>query len=116
MGVEEDKSAVTPLSFKIQITIDETFKMRYITSLNSQWIQRYKPSKLNGLKNVRFSTKRTFFSIVALWQLVSLEPLGVQRRNVPHFKGLIYAKVELEAQGRNSTFTFHHALLKKAIL
>ena len=30
--------------------------------------------------------------------------------------GLIYAKGELEAQGHDSTFTFCHALLKKAIL
>ena len=36
--------------------------------------------------------------------------------NVPHFKGLINAKVELEAQGRDSTFTICHPLLKKAIL
>ena len=42
--------------------------------------------------------------------------MGVQRRHVPHFKGLIYAKVDLEAQGRDSTFTFCHALLKTAIL
>ena len=46
----------------------------------------------------------------------TLEPLGVQRCNVPHFKGLIYAKLELEAQGRDSTFTICHPLLKKAIL
>ena len=45
-----------------------------------------------------------------------LKPLGVQRRYVPHFKGLISAKVDLEAQGRDSTFTFCHAQLKKAIL
>ena len=45
-----------------------------------------------------------------------MEPQGVKRPNVPHLKGLIYAKVELEAQGRDSTFTFCHALLKKAIL
>ena len=45
-----------------------------------------------------------------------MEPLGVQRRYVHHFEGLISGKVELEAQGRDSTFTFHHALLKKAIL
>ena len=45
-----------------------------------------------------------------------MEPLGVQRRYVPHFKGLISGKVELDAQGRDSNFTFHHALLKKAIL
>ena len=42
--------------------------------------------------------------------------MGVQRRYVPHFKGLIYGKVEPEAQGRDSTFTFRHAQLKKAIL
>ena len=48
--------------------------------------------------------------------MVFLEPLGVQRHYVPHFKGLISAKVDLEAQGRNSTFTFCHAQLKKAIL
>ena len=42
--------------------------------------------------------------------------MGVERRHVPHFKGLIYAKVDLEAQSRDSTFTFRHALLKKAIL
>ena len=42
--------------------------------------------------------------------------MGVQRRYVPHFKGLIYGKVEPKAQGRDSTFTFRHAQLKKAIL
>ena len=42
--------------------------------------------------------------------------MGVQRRHVPHFKGLIYVKVDLEAQGHESTFTFCHALLNKAIL
>ena len=49
-------------------------------------------------------------------QLVPLEPLEVQRRNVPHSKGLIYAKVELEAQGCDSTFTICQALVKKAVL
>ena len=51
-----------------------------------------------------------------IWWLVFLKPMGVQRRHVPHFKGLICAKVDLEAQGRDSTFTFCHAHLKKAIL
>ena len=45
-----------------------------------------------------------------------LEPLGLQRRYVPHLKGLISAKEDLEAQWRDSTFTFCHAQLKKAIL
>ena len=44
------------------------------------------------------------------------EAVGVQRRNVPHFKGLIDAKVDLEAQGRDTTFTLCHAQLKKAVL
>ena len=48
--------------------------------------------------------------------MVFLEPQGVQRPYVPHFKGLISAKVDLEAQGRDSTFTFCHTHLKKAIL
>ena len=42
--------------------------------------------------------------------------MGVQRRYVPHFNDLIYGKVEPEAQGRDSTFTFRHTQLKKAIL
>ena len=42
--------------------------------------------------------------------------MGVQRRHVRHFKGLIYAKGDLEAQGRDSNFTISHALVKKAIL
>ena len=67
-------------------------------------------------KNVRCSTKTDVFSNVQIWWPVFLEPFGVKRRNVPHFKGLIYAKVELEAQGHDSTFTICHAPLKKAIL
>ena len=42
--------------------------------------------------------------------------MGVQRRTVPHFNGLIELYLDLQAQGRDSTFTFRHALVKKAIL
>ena len=42
--------------------------------------------------------------------------MGVQRRNVPHFKGLINAKVDLGAQGRDTTFILCHAQLRKPIL
>ena len=45
-----------------------------------------------------------------------LEALGVQRCYVPHLKGLISGNLDFEAQGRDSTFTFLHAHLKKAIL
>ena len=51
-----------------------------------------------------------------LWRLAIFEPVGVQRHNVPHFKGLIMLYLDFEAQGRDSTFTFCHVLLKKAIL
>ena len=65
-------------------------------SLNSQWFQKYKPSKLNNRKKRPFSTKtEVFFDCSNL---------------MAHFKGLIYAKVELEAQGHDRTFTICHAL------
>ena len=50
-----------PLSFKIQIMHDETFKMRCITSLNSNWFQNGQPSKLEEWKNVRFTSKTDVF-------------------------------------------------------
>ena len=37
MAVTEGKSTATPLSFWLQLTIDQTFQMRYIMSLNSHW-------------------------------------------------------------------------------
>ena len=49
-------------------------------------------------------------------RLAILEPVGVQRCNVPHFKGLIMLYLDFEAQGRGSTFTFCQGHLKKAIL
>ena len=45
-----------------------------------------------------------------------MEPLGVQKRYIPHLKGLISGKVEPKDQGRGSTITLCHAHLKKAIL
>ena len=44
------------------------------------------------------------------------EPLRVQRRFVPQFKGLISGNLEPTAQGRDSTFTLRYALLKNAIV
>ena len=67
MGVTESKSAATPLSFKIQIKQDQTFKMRYIRSMNSNWFQNGQPSKLEERKNVRFTSKMdVFFDLQAL--------------------------------------------------
>ena len=42
--------------------------------------------------------------------------MGVQRRCVPHLKGLISGKVEPKDQGRGGTINLCHAHLKKAIL
>ena len=39
------KSAAMPLNFKIQIKHDQTFRMRYIMSLNSNWLQNGQLSK-----------------------------------------------------------------------
>ena len=60
--------------------------------------------------------RRIYKKFFQLWQLVFLEPLGVPECNVPHFKGLISANLNLIAQGHGGTFTFCHALFKKAIL
>ena len=48
--------------------------------------------------------------------MVFLEPLGVNRRYIYYFKGLISVKVDLEPQGHDTTFTLCHAQLHKPIL
>ena len=60
--------------------------------------------------------KRRFFSNVQLWRPVSLNPVGVQRRTVSHFKGLFKT-----FKMRYSTFLYFywiglHVYFKKAIL
>ena len=78
-----------PWPWWLQLHIDETFQMRYIMSLNSHWFQKYKPSKLNNEKTSVLVLKRTGFFIVQVWRTAILKPVGVQRHNVPNFKGLI---------------------------
>ena len=56
---------------------------------------------------------KVLFFFFQLCRLVFLEPMGVQRHTVPHFKGLIELYLDLQAQGRDSIFTFCHAQLKK---
>ena len=41
-------------SLLIPIKLDQTFKMRYSMSLNSHWIQKYQPSKLNNQRKRPF--------------------------------------------------------------
>ena len=60
-------------------------------------------------KNVHFTTMTDFFSFFQLWRLAILEPVGVQRRNVPHFKGLIL----LELDSRSSRALQHIYLLPR---
>ena len=55
------------------------------------------------------------FLIFQLWRPDILEPVEVQRHTEPHFKDLVNANVDLEAQGRDTAFIMSHALLKKAI-
>ena len=89
-------------------------------SSNSQWFQTCRQSKFKVPKKVYLSKESllrwTFFLYFKLSRPASLEPLGVHSCYVLHFKGLIYGKVEPEAQGRDSTFSFCHVHLKKAIL
>ena len=48
-------------------------------------------------KNVRFTTKTDFFSIVQIRRLVIWEPVGVQRRYVPHFKAITVLYLDLRS-------------------
>ena len=50
--------------------------------------------------------RRTFFSFFQLWRLAILVPVGVQRHNVPHFKGLIELYLDLR-----SSRAWHHFYL-----
>ena len=68
--------------------------------------------KVENTKKVRLSMEIEDFSFFQLCQFVFLEPLGVQRRYVPHFKAPISGNLDFEAQGRDSTFTFLHTQKK----
>ena len=56
----QSRSPVTLLSFRLQLATDQTFQMRYITSLNSQWFKNDKSSKLKVQKKSVFLTKTDF--------------------------------------------------------
>ena len=60
--------------------------------------------------------KRIFSPYFKIWWPASLEPMGHWRHYVSHFKGLISDQRPSDVQGRNTTFTLFHTLLKKAIL
>ena len=68
--------------------------------LNSHWFKNGQPSKLEGRKKVRLSKEDGFRR---LWRLAIFEPVGVQRHNVPHFKGLIVLYLDLR-----SSRAWHH--------
>ena len=90
MGVVESKSAVTPLSFKNSTAawLDLWNEVHYVSEL--PLVPKIRAVKLDRSKKIFvLIVNRTFFSIVQLWRLVFLEPVGVQRHTVPHFKGLI---------------------------
>ena len=61
-----------------------------------------------------FSTK--FFSFFQLWRLAILEPVGVQRHNVPHFEGLIVLYLDSRSSRAWHHFYVPHTQKKKAIL
>ena len=71
--------------------LEQTFKMRYITSLNSYWIQKYQPSKLKVRKKVRFSTKTEvffrMFNFDGWWR-----PIQQEFRDVLYLISKVYSK------------------------
>ncbi len=54
-------------------------------------VQKVQAVKFEKQKNLQLSYLNGRFFVFQLGQLVFLEPLGVQRRYVPHFKVLISA-------------------------
>ena len=116
----EGKSAVMPLSFKVQIKHITRTPLKWGTLC--LWIpcgsknkgpQSWKNKKTKKSVYVR---KWKIFSFFQLWRIVFLESVGGQRHNVPHFKGLVMLYLDFEAQRRHSTFTFLHVPLKQAFL
>ena len=90
MGIVKGKSAVTPwVSFDSnQAWIDLKNEVQYVSELPLD--PKIPAVKVEQSKKTSILLlERTFFSIVQLWRLVSLDPVGVQRYTVPHFKGLI---------------------------
>ena len=65
-------------------------------------------------KNVRFTTKTDVFFNHST--LTALEPVGVQRHNVPHFKGLIVLYLDSRSSRAWQHFYFLPRPLEKAIL
>ena len=61
----QSKSTVTPLSFWVQLATNQTFQMRYITCLNSQWFKNDKSSKLKVRKKVRFPYLNGLFFVLS---------------------------------------------------
>ena len=66
-------------------------------------------------KTFVLGVKQRFFSNVQLWRLVSLHPVGVQRRTVPHFNRLKTVKMR-NSMSLYSYWIGLHIHFKKAIL
>ena len=82
-------------------------------SLNSDWFKKVRLSKdfLTYLDELLFRTSKFCgWPFLNHWKLRDIMYL------IFDFKGLIYVKVDLEAQGHDSSFTICHSLLKKDIL
>ena len=53
---------------------------------------------LNFSFSCDFHTKTDFFSYFQLWRLVTPEPLGVGKRNIPRWKAPTFSSLELQGQ------------------
>ena len=79
------------------------FQERYCGSLNVNWLQSYKLSKLVDDPIVQESTLghldsgwvAEFFSNIQIWQLITLQPVELQRPTVPLWKDLNLFNIQL---------------------
>ena len=85
-----NKSGVTLLTLIVpnRYWLDLSNEVHNVSEL--QLVPKWQADKFERLKKtIVLLLKRTFFSNVQLWRLVFLDPVGVQRHTVPHFKGLL---------------------------
>ena len=125
------KRPTKPLTGWFQTVRDQSFPLRYYTTLYLKGLQNCRPSKLAVKKKADILGSRLRFSrfyvVIAEARVrypegavfgrgAALQPLELQRLIAPFWKPLTHTILGLEAQGRGSTFRVHQAYFTFAIL
>ena len=100
-----------PLASKSKLSMIRPLKWGTLCLWNPTGFKMASRQSWKIKENVRLTSKTDVFSFFQLWRLAILKPVGIQRCNVPHFKGLIMLNLDFKAQGRGSPFTFCHTRL-----